>query len=146
MTFFKKCPYRGSPGLVVIGWDWQCEGCGFESQHRILDGHLSHKFVVQILLMFVWKDQKNEKNAGDGPFKKVSLLSRLVLKPGQTVLYHCAESKLKRVKKLEKFQQQQQLGEVGQMGDRLKNWKAKITYFIYLGGKKKREKESDRRQ
>ena len=44
-----------SPGLVVIGGDSCSKGCGFESQHRRLDEHFSHIFVVKIL-MFVWKD------------------------------------------------------------------------------------------
>ena len=29
----------GSPGLVVIGGYSGSEGCGFESQHHILNGH-----------------------------------------------------------------------------------------------------------
>ena len=29
----------GSPGLVVMGGYSRSEGCGFESRHRILDGH-----------------------------------------------------------------------------------------------------------
>ena len=29
----------GSPGLVVMGRDCRSEGGGFESRHRILDGH-----------------------------------------------------------------------------------------------------------
>ena len=45
----------GSPGLVVMGRDSCSEGCGFESQHQILDGHFSHIVVVKIV-MFVWKD------------------------------------------------------------------------------------------
>ena len=40
----------GSPGLVVIGGDSCPEGCVFESQHCILDGHFSHKFVVEIVM------------------------------------------------------------------------------------------------
>ena len=32
-------PLGGSPGLVVMGRDSHSEGCGFESRHRILDGH-----------------------------------------------------------------------------------------------------------
>ena len=44
----------GSPGLVIMGGDSCSEGCGFESQHRILDGHFSRLFVVKIV-MFVWK-------------------------------------------------------------------------------------------
>ena len=46
----------GSPGLVVMGGDSCSKGCGFESQHRILDGQFSHSFVVKIV-MFVWKDK-----------------------------------------------------------------------------------------
>ena len=34
-------PKGGSPGLVVIGRDLQSEGRGFESQHRVLDGHFT---------------------------------------------------------------------------------------------------------
>ena len=37
------------------------EGCGFESMDIF-----SHLLVVQIV-MFVWKDKINEKEAGDGP-------------------------------------------------------------------------------
>ena len=32
----------GSPGLVVMGRDSHSVGHGFESRHRILDGHFSH--------------------------------------------------------------------------------------------------------
>ena len=41
-----------SPGVVVMGGDSRSEGHGFESRHRILDGHFSHIFVVKIV-MFV---------------------------------------------------------------------------------------------
>ena len=40
----------GSPGLVVMGRDSHSEGCGFDSQHCILDGHFSHLFVVKIVV------------------------------------------------------------------------------------------------
>ena len=40
------------PGLVVMGRDSRSKGHGFESWHRILDGHFSHKFVLKIV-MFV---------------------------------------------------------------------------------------------
>ena len=43
----------GSPGLVVMGRDSRSEGHGFESRHRILDGHFPHIFVVKIIKMFV---------------------------------------------------------------------------------------------
>ena len=55
-----------SPGLVVMGGNSCSESHGFKSQHHILDGHFSHIFVVKNV-MFVWKD---EKEAGDGPFRK----------------------------------------------------------------------------
>ena len=42
----------GNPGPVVIGGDSRSEGCVFESQHHIQDGHFSHIFVVKIV-MFV---------------------------------------------------------------------------------------------
>ena len=41
-----------SPDLVVMGGESFSEGCGFESQHRILEGHFSHLFFVKIV-MFV---------------------------------------------------------------------------------------------
>ena len=43
----------GSPSLVVMGGDSYSEGCRFKSRHRILDGHFSHIFVIQIEIMFV---------------------------------------------------------------------------------------------
>ena len=43
ITFFNKdskyYSQGGSPGLVVMGGDSHSEGHGFESLHRILDGH-----------------------------------------------------------------------------------------------------------
>ena len=39
-----------SSGLVVTWGDSCCEGCGFESQCRILDGHFSYLFVVKKIL------------------------------------------------------------------------------------------------
>ena len=38
---------------MVMGGDSCSEGRGFESRHRILDGHFSHLFVVKIVMMFV---------------------------------------------------------------------------------------------
>ena len=35
----------GSPGLVVMGRDSCSEGRGFESRHRILDGHFFHIYL-----------------------------------------------------------------------------------------------------
>ena len=42
----------GSSGLVIMGGDSCSDGCGFKSQHCILDGHFSRAFVVKIV-MFV---------------------------------------------------------------------------------------------
>ena len=42
-----------SPGLVVMGGDSRSEGCGLESQHRILDGHFSTLIFSKIVLTFV---------------------------------------------------------------------------------------------
>ena len=54
--------------LIVVGGNSSSKGCGFETLHFTLDGHFSHLFVV----MFVWKDENKQKEAGDGPFKKLS--------------------------------------------------------------------------
>ena len=53
-----------SPGLVVMGGDSCPEGCGFESQHHILDGHFFTLFVVKIV-MFVWKYKNKWKRDWD---------------------------------------------------------------------------------
>ena len=39
-----------SRGLVVMGGDSCSEGCRFESQHHMLDGHFWHIFVVKIVM------------------------------------------------------------------------------------------------
>ena len=54
---------------MVMGRDSCSKGCGFKSQHHILDGHFSHLFVVKIVMLFE-KTKINGKEAGDGPFKK----------------------------------------------------------------------------
>ena len=58
----------GSPGLVVMGRDSCSKGRGFESRHRILDGHLSHIFVVKIVMFVLKRPKINEKEVGVGPF------------------------------------------------------------------------------
>ena len=45
----KRGKWGGSPGLVG---DSCSEGCGFKSKYHILDGRVSHLFVVKIV-MFV---------------------------------------------------------------------------------------------
>ena len=48
MLLEKEAILGGSLGLVVMGGDSSSEGRGFKSQHHILDGHLSHVFVVKL--------------------------------------------------------------------------------------------------
>ena len=61
----------GSPGLVVMGGDSRSKVRGFESQHRILDGHFSHIFVVKICNVCLNRPKINEKEAGLAHFKKI---------------------------------------------------------------------------
>ena len=60
-----------SPGLVVMGGESCSKGCGFESRHRILDGHFSHIFVVKICNVCLKRLKTNEKEVGVGPFFKM---------------------------------------------------------------------------
>ena len=48
---------------MVMGGDSCSEGCGFESQHRILDGHFSHLFVVKICNVCLKRPKMNEEEA-----------------------------------------------------------------------------------
>ena len=41
------------------------EGCRFESQHHILDGHFLHLFVVKLELCVLVKTKIDEKEDGD---------------------------------------------------------------------------------
>ena len=63
----------GRPGLVVMGGDSRSEGCGFESRHRILDGHFSHIFAVIFFYFCLKRPKINEKEARVGPFKKTKI-------------------------------------------------------------------------
>ena len=54
---------------MVTGGDSCSEGCGFESQHCILNGHFSHIFAVKIV-MFVGKGENKRKRGWGGPFFK----------------------------------------------------------------------------
>ena len=55
-----------------MGVDSCSKVCEFESQHRLLDGHFAHLFVVWIL-MFVWKYKNKRKRGQVWPiFKKVN--------------------------------------------------------------------------
>ena len=46
-----KLAVGGSPGLVVIIKDTCSEGCGSESQLRIVTGHFSHLFVEKLVML-----------------------------------------------------------------------------------------------
>ena len=61
-----------------MGGDSCSKGCGFESQHHLLDGHFSHLFIVKIV-MFVWKDENKRKRGRDGHFLKKVLNSYSLL-------------------------------------------------------------------
>ena len=63
---------------MVMGGDSCSEGRGFESEHRILDEHFLHIFVVKICNVCLKRPKINEKEAGVGPFfkKEFSLLYR----------------------------------------------------------------------
>ena len=60
---------RLATGVVVMGGDSCSERCGFESQLHILDVHISHIFVANIV-MFVCKDENKWKEATDGPYRQ----------------------------------------------------------------------------
>ena len=47
--------------------DSRSEGFGFESRHRILDGHFSHMFVVK-MCKCLFEKTMNEKEAEVGTF------------------------------------------------------------------------------
>ena len=63
-----------SPGLVVMGRDFQSEGCGFASQHCILDGHIFNINLLKNCYVCLKKTVNKLKMAGVGPIKKLSLL------------------------------------------------------------------------
>ena len=51
-----------------MGGGSHSEGRGFESRHRILNGHFSHIFAVKICNVCLKRPKINEKEAGVGPF------------------------------------------------------------------------------
>ena len=51
---------------MVMGDNSCSKGREFESRHRLLDGHFSHRFVVKIVLFE--KTENKRKEAGVGPF------------------------------------------------------------------------------
>ena len=48
--------------VEVMGGDSPSEGCGFKSQHRILDGHFSHTLAEIIVLFETTKINEKEAN------------------------------------------------------------------------------------
>ena len=65
----------GSPGLVVMGRDSRSEGRGFESRHRILDGHFFTYICFKRNCSVCLEGPKiGEKEAGVGPFFKKKTL------------------------------------------------------------------------
>ena len=64
-------PSRPCPGLVVMGRDSCSKGHGFESQHRILDGHFFTYICCKNRGVCLKRPKiKNEKEAKVGPFFK----------------------------------------------------------------------------
>ena len=57
---------------MVVGGDSCLKGHVFKSQHHILGGHFSHFFVAKIKCLFEGT-KINEKEVGDGPFKKYTI-------------------------------------------------------------------------
>ena len=58
---------------MVMGRDSRSEGCGFESRHRILDGHFFTYNCCKNCNVCLKRPKINEKVAGVGPFfKKIS--------------------------------------------------------------------------
>ena len=53
---------------MVMGLDLQSEGCGFESQHCILDGHFFTVICKHCIHVCLKKPKINEIEAGDGQF------------------------------------------------------------------------------
>ena len=73
MVAIRKILRGGSPGLVVMGRDSNSKGCGFESRHRLLDGHFFTYFCCKNCNVCLKRPKINEKEAGVGPFKKILL-------------------------------------------------------------------------
>ena len=58
------------PGVVVMGRDSCSKGHGFNSQHRILDGHFFTYICCKNCNVCLKRPKINEKEAGVGPFFK----------------------------------------------------------------------------
>ena len=53
---------------MVVGGNSCSRGRGFESQHRILDGHFSHYIDAKNSNICLKKTDNYQKEAGNGPF------------------------------------------------------------------------------
>ena len=75
----QKTVWAGNPGLLVMGWDSQIEGRGFESQQCILDWHFFTWIFFKNCNGVCLKNTENEgkKRPGLGAFfkKKLSLVT-----------------------------------------------------------------------
>ena len=54
-------------------------GCGFESQHQILDEHSSYHFVVKLYCLFE-KTENKLKRGREWPFKNRFLMYQRILR------------------------------------------------------------------
>ena len=61
----------GSRGLVAMGGDWCPKGCGFKSQHHVLDVHI---FFLKIVMFFV-----NKKEAGVAHYQKYVFVNSCII-------------------------------------------------------------------
>ena len=61
---------------MVMGRDLRSEGCGFESQHLILDGHFFTYIFCKNCNVFLKRPKIIEKEAGVGPFFLKKLFDR----------------------------------------------------------------------
>ena len=55
---------------MVMGGDSNSEGCGFKSQHHILEGHYLTLISCKNCNTCLKSPKRNEKDALDGPFLK----------------------------------------------------------------------------
>ena len=76
----------GSPGLVGMGDDSCLQGRGFESWHRILDGHFFTLICKNCINVCLKRPKINEKEAGAGPFKKRFIEHSSVVSSAPTIL------------------------------------------------------------
>ena len=60
----------GSPGLVVKGGDSCSKGRGFESWHRILEGHFFTYICCKNVMLFEKNENKTIKEGGLAHLKK----------------------------------------------------------------------------